>query len=324
MGGRFVRHADRLAILGTMLLALTLLFPGCVGRSAGRPGGTSGPVRVVVSIVPLKGIVEELARELGSDVEVDSVVPVGALEHGFEVPPSMVQKLVQADVVVYVGLGLDPQVERVLADTRPTRHEVRFADAVGISDSGDNHDHDHAHDHDHSGPDPHLWLDPSLMARLVPPVAEALARTAEELGRHEAAARLRAPDGPAARLVTRITNVDAMYEEQLRPARGQVLITAHAAWGRLADRYVLEQAPLAGLEATEPSPTAIARAAELVRQQRARAIFSEPQINPAGVQRVAQAANARVLMLDPLGDGDWFAMMESNLKALVEGLTPAP
>jgi zinc transport system substrate-binding protein len=324
MAGR-VRAGRRSAVLGLAALAVAAWAAGCGARSnPARPGGSKGPVRIVVSIAPLKGLVGELARELGEDVTIDTVVPVGALEHGFEVPPSMVQKLVQADVVVYVGLGLEPQVEKVLREAKAYRRVVCFADVVGIEDAGHSHDHEHGHNHDHGhdGADPHLWLDPSLVAKLVPAVRDALAGVATDLGRSVPAERLRAPDGPAARLLAHVGEIDAMYEERLRPARGGVMVTAHEAWGRLAARYGLEQAPLAGLEATEPSPAAIARAAELVRARKARAIFSEPQINGATVQRVAQAAGAKVLQLDPLGNGDWFEMMENNLRALVEGLTP--
>lgn len=318
-------RAAALAMAGVAAVGGMLSAASC-GRRGGADKRPEGPLRVVVSIAPLKGIVEELAREIVPDVRVEVVVPVGAMEHGFEIPPSMVSGLSRADVVVYVGLGLEPQVEQVLAEKRAFRREVCFADVVGVEGDGHAHDHDHGDDHDHAhdhgGADPHLWLDPSLVAKLVPAVGEALAGVAADMGHAQAASRLRdASGGPVAALVSRVGDVDAAYEERLRPYRGGVMITAHAAWGRLADRYGLEQAALAGLEANEPSTAAISRATDLVKEQRAGAIFSEPQINPATVNRIADVTGAKVFVLDPLGDGDWFKMMRTNLDTLVIGLS---
>ena len=319
------------AVAGVLLaLVLTTAIFACGNSKRAEQKRPDGPLRVVVSLPPLLGLVQALASEIGPDVKVQLVVPVGAMEHGFEIPPSMVSGLAQADVVVYVGLGLGPQIEKLLREKRSHRHEVCFADAVGITDDGHHHHHDHGHDHDHDhdhahgSEDPHLWLDPSLVARFVPAIAAALADAAAGVGNTEAAARLRdATNGPGAALARRVADMDAEYEDRLRPHRGGVVITAHAAWGRLTDRYGLEQSPLAGLEANEPSPAAIARAADLVKQRRSGAIFSEPQINPAAVNRVADLTGAKVFQLDPLGDGDWFKMMRTNLDTLVAGLGTA-
>lgn len=311
--------------LGALLLAfLMVILPAC-GKGAGSASRT-GPVRVVVSIAPLKGLAAELTKELGKNASIDLLVPVGAMEHGYEIPPSMISKLVQADVVVYVGLGLEPQVEKVLKQrAMEGRREVCFADVVGIKADGHDHHHDHAHnhdhghDHDHGGTDPHLWLDPSLVAKLVPALTSAITDVARERGLTDSVAKVEAS---AAALKSRVADVDAMYEERLRLLRGRSFITAHAAWGRLAERYGLEQAPLAGLEAAEPSPASVAKAAELIREKKAGAVFSEPQISTAAVSRLAEMTGTKVHQLDPLGDGDWFKMMSANLDALVTGLSP--
>ena len=50
--------------------------------------------------------------------------------------------------------------------------------------------------------------------------------------------------------------------------------------------------------------------------------FVDPPGPDEATKRIAEAAGARVMVLDPLSDGDWPALMRRNLDALVDGLTP--
>ena len=119
MALRIMERGWRAVVLGA-IVAIACTGASCGRKKEGGEGaGTKpreGPVRIVVSIPPLKGVVESLAKSLGDGVQVDLMVPVGTLEHGYEIPPSMVAKTLEADIVVYVGLGLEPQVEKILAN----------------------------------------------------------------------------------------------------------------------------------------------------------------------------------------------------------------
>lgn len=310
----------RIVLIGLVAALGAVVLSAC--SRSGRISRT-GPIRIVVSIAPLKGIADEVVKDIGSNASVELLVPVGAMEHGYEIPPSMIVKLIEADVVLYVGLNQEPQIERILKEQPlAERRVVCFADVVGVKADDHAHHHhgddDHDHGHDHSGADPHLWLDPSMVHTYVEKVASAVAQVASERGFDDAPSRIASA---AERFRGSVSEIDAAYEERLRPFQGSTIITAHAAWGRLTDRYGLEQAALAGLEASEPSPDAIARAAALIREKKAGALFSEPQISRAAVDRIASLTGARVFELDPLGDGDWIKMMETNLDALVAGLS---
>lgn len=86
--------------------------------------------RVVVTIPPLKGLVRATSVD-GTFVK--SLVTPGRSEHGFELSPSDLEEIARANVVVYVGLGLEPWLEKTLKDhPSPTRIEVCFAKVVGL------------------------------------------------------------------------------------------------------------------------------------------------------------------------------------------------
>jgi zinc transport system substrate-binding protein len=297
-----------------------VLIPGCRGGDAAEVR-EPGPFRAAVTIPPLDGLLRPL---LPPGAEMYVVIPPGRSEHGYEFTPADVSALSKADLVVYVGLGLEPRIQRFLS-LRATslRQVVSFAEAVGLEEPGSAQPHpEHVHDEfcDHGDEDPHIWLDPVLCARLVPSLRAAIERSLEREGKLTEAERERLATAEA-ELLGQIDELHHWAGEMLSPHQGKAIVTHHAAWGRLADRYGLEVAAvIRPIETAEPTPGAISAAVEAIRRQQVRAIFIEPQFNPGAAERIARAANVRIATLDPLGDGDWFAMMRANIESLADAL----
>jgi zinc transport system substrate-binding protein len=126
-----------------------------------------------------------------------------------------------------------------------------------------------------------------------------------------------------AALKQRISAVDAAYTSTIGGAKQKTIVVAHDAYGWLAKRYGLRVVPLAGLTAQEPKPSAIAAAINAVKKEGVPVVFAEPQLPKGPMQRVATQTGAKLGMIDPLGDGDWFKLMESNLAAIAEALQAA-
>lgn len=311
-------HAPRLVVAVLTLLLAALAAAGCSRDPAPRQ---PGPLRVVVSIPPLAGLTRPLFPD---DAALTVIVPPGQSEHGYELTPRDVSALAAADVVVYVGLGLDATVESFLQrHPSPTRQDVCFATAVGLSasEAGHHHDHDHGdHDHDHhdhgAGEDPHLWLDPELCLRLLPAIRQAADRAAASAGLSHADAAQRESD-----LAARIRQFDEETRARLAPFAGQSIVTHHAAWERFAGHYGLKIAAVLRRVPTSEAGAGVAdEVLTAIRASGARAIFIEPQFDRALADRIAQRAGVHVGVLDPLGDGDWLATMRANAEALARSL----
>ena len=294
--------------------------------SAEQPAPIQAAMRVVVSIPPLLGLVKPMLPD-GSEAR--SLLPPGVSEHGFEITPGSADALAKADLVVLVGLGLEPQIEKMLeANPRPGRFVIRFADAVDIKGGaghGDNHDHDHDHDHDHEhqhGVDPHVWLDPDLVGKFALEFGNELMTVLKQRGglRFEDLAPLKVE---ITRLKMTALAIDGMYRDRLEPFRGRAIVTDHDAFSRVAARYGFEVAAVIRPAHGEPTPGAVARIAALIRQKKVSAIFTEPQSNPEVARRLGEQTGVPVLSLDPLGQGDWVTMMKANLDALEKGLKGA-
>lgn len=288
----------------------------------------STPLRVVVTIAPLKGLVEPL---LPPDSQITVLMPPGRSEHGYEFTPADLAAASQADLIIYIGLGLEPRLEAALRDhPRPARREVCFAVKVGLSlpasdppAQADPHDHSepghvHTHDCDHAI-DPHLWLDPQLVEQFIVALASDLSQLLA--ARSSSSDALNALADQQVSLLTRINTLHESHRARLAPFKGRAIVTHHNAFNRLADRYGLRiAAVIRESEDAEPSPAHIAAVVKAIRAENVPVIFVEPQFDPKVARRIAKAANVKTATLDPLGTGDWFALMEANLKALESNL----
>jgi zinc transport system substrate-binding protein len=120
---------------------------------------------------------------------------------------------------------------------------------------------------------------------------------------------------------TRVAKLQADLTEVLAPYKGAKIVTHHAAFGRFAERYGLIVAEvIKGTEGAEPTPGRIAAIVEAVKAEQVKAIFIEPQFNATAAERIARASGVKLGKLDPLGDGDWFAMMRANADAIATNL----
>ena len=300
-----------LVLLGVFACG-ALFMSGCA-RTVSKSPTDDGVLRIVVTIPPLQGLVEALVPP-GTQVQV--LIPPGSSPHGFVPTPSSSAAVKTADLIVIVGMGLEGPTQRMV-DRHAGGRVINFAAVVGeeTASTGDGHIHDATCVHidfvDGTGPDPHLWLDAALVERLVLAVANELIT----LGVVDASER-------AATLVERIKAADAQAASDLRPFAGSRIITQHDAWRRFAPRYglsVLGSVLPAGIG--EPTAGDMAQVLNRVEAARAEsgapiAIFTEPQLDPRPAERLATRLGLPLGTLDPLGDGDWFALLEHNTKVL--------
>jgi zinc transport system substrate-binding protein len=298
------------------LLACVLLAPlvACGDRSP--EAVTPTHIRIASTIPPLEWIAQGLAPEGAS---ITTLLPPGASEHGYEPPPSRLADFVRADVVLMVGLGLDDSAARALRNApKGGRAVVIFAEAAGVAAQAGHDGHGHSHggaDHPEASADPHLWLDPPLMAHMVNATHDAIGRQLTRRGATEDAIAALAQRRDE--LLERIASLDTEYRHRLAPFSGAAIVTAHDSMRRLADRYGLRVVGVVhSHEGAEPTPGDVLAAAQGLREASFRAILVEPQSGRAIADRLSSETGAPVEVFDPLGSGDWEATMRANLDAL--------
>ena len=279
---------------GVLALAcLVLGVAGCGGTEASAHTEKS----VVAAFYPLAWAAEQVG---GDHVDVVNLTPPGVEPHDIELTPGDVQRVRDADLVLYLGEGFMPALEDAVAGNGKALDLLAGAEL--LSAEGE------------STRDPHIWLDPMRYATVVRAIAQALdmPETAEVL-------------------VARLTELDTDFREGLASCERRRIVTSHAAFAYLADAYDLEQLALTGLSPeAEPSPRALETLVDEVREEGATTVFFETLVSPRLAETVARETGARTAALDPLegltedevADGEeYFSVMHENLAALREALS---
>ena len=278
--------------------ALVLLFAACGGDDDG--GDSSGRIEVVASFYPLAFAAEQVGGDL---VDVTDLTPAGAEPHDLELTTDQVDAIEDADLVLVLGDDFQPAVEEIAG--RRDDGTVVVLDELGLDSD-----------------DPHVWLDPTYMQAIGSLIRDELAGVdASAAGRFRAMAE------------TFDSELGALDDEMaagLADCERREIVTAHDAFGWLAERYDLTPHPIAGLSPDqEPSAERIAELSELVEDEGVTTIFTESLVSPRVAETLArEAGGVKTAVLDPiegLADdaepgSDYFSLMRADLAELQEGL----
>ena len=314
-------------ILAAACAAATALALSACSTTASSGGGASkdGTLTVMASFYPLQYLAEKVG---GEHVTVTSLTPAGAEPHDLELSPKMVDSLSNADAVVYLAgfqSAVDEAVEqhapKTVIDVSPAAELVEVDSSANHPAEEEGHDHEaqsgetEAHDHDMSA-DPHFWLDPVRMASAATLVGDKLA------------------EADPANAETYKANAKALNEELtalgddlvMKTSNCQVttFVTAHTAFGYLADRTGLTQVGISGLDPeSSPSPARLAEIGQIAKDQGVTTIFTEALIDPKVAQTLADDLGLSTAFLDPIesqtdASKDYAAVMNDNIAALTK------
>ena len=285
---------------------------------AGAPSSGARATEVVASIKPIHGLVAGVMGEAGSP---RLMITGAASPHAYQMRPSDAGALSAADLIVWIGAGMETFLDRPIAVLGSgaevlTLHESAGLELLPSREGGiwrdeerelhvDAHD---GHGHDHGELDMHIWLDPGNARRIVDAVADALARI--DPGR---AGVWRANAGT---MRMRIDVLESSLRERLAPVRARAFLVFHDAYGYFQHAFGLNGK---GAIAVDPArPPGAGRIAELrgaLAEHDVRCVFTEPQFEPGLVHTVIEGTGVRTAALDPLGvdvepgPDAWFEIM---------------
>ncbi|GGJ18596.1 periplasmic solute-binding protein [Deinococcus roseus] len=279
--------------------------------------GAHARMSVVVTIQPYYSIIKNIA---GDKASVTRLVPVGASPETFEPTPADVKTLSQAKLVFMNGLGLDEWLINVVKNSGTRAPLIEFGEVLKfkpILAAEHAAETKAAHDeHGHSGTDPHIFLDASLMAL-------AATRAGAELAR--------ADPGNKAYYLQRaklenqkLLKLHAELKSTLKPVMGQNIVTFHGAFQYFARAYGLKvAAAIEPFPGKEPSARYVTDVVKLIRKQKVKAVFAEPQLPETAARTIAESAGAKLFVLDPEGSklsNDYYGMMRYNRDTLLRAL----
>lgn len=285
------------------LLLLVLAAGLLLGRSA-----EAAPLRVVCTFSILADMVAQVG---GPEVIVTTLVAYDGDTHVFEPTPADLKRMGEADLVIANGLGFEPWLQRLVAQSRRNGPVVLAGDGIAPRAMAD------------GTTDPHVWQDLANGQRMVANIASALARAAPE---RAALFELRA-DAYSRRLA----ELDSWVRVQMAevPAAKRQIITSHDALGYFGRAYDVELvAPQGFATDAEPTARAIARLADQIRARKIRAVFLENMANPRLMAQLARDTGAVVggtlytdALSPPSGPApDYVRMFRHNVTTLIRAM----
>ncbi|MBA4784928.1 MAG: zinc ABC transporter substrate-binding protein ZnuA [Rhizobiales bacterium] len=296
-----------------LLLASSILF-GATAASAAPD--------VVVSIKPVHSLVAAVMEGVG---EPALIVEGAASPHTFTMKPSNARAVEGADLVFWMGPGMEAFLEKPLQALASDATVVELDDVDGLTklpfrEGGafDAHDHDdegheheehaegddHAHDetaearedhhHDHDAFDTHLWLDPTNAKAMASAIETALV-DADPDNAATYASNLEA-------LNTRIDALDKEIAETVAPVKDKPFVVFHDAYQYFEAHYGVRVAGSVTVSPEAiPGAERVQEIHEKVKELGAACVFAEPQFEPKLIQVVTEGTNARSGTLDPEG-----------------------
>jgi zinc transport system substrate-binding protein len=282
---------------------LTAVLAGC------GSGSTGSERTVVAAFYPLAWVADRVADD---GTEVVDLTPPGVEPHDLELTARDVERVREAELVLYLGGGFMPALEDALGDGQRAL-DLLDGQEIFRGDHGHEDEEDEGHEDEEGVIDPHVWLDPTRLA--------VMARTiAEELG----------DAGAADEVVDDLESLDGEFRRGLAECERREIVTSHAAFAYLAEAYGLRQIALSGLSPeAEPSPRALEALVAEVEEVGATTVFFETLVSPRVAETVAREAGIETAALNPLegltpdqvGAGeDYLSVMRSNLAVLREAL----
>ncbi|MFG6159473.1 metal ABC transporter solute-binding protein, Zn/Mn family [Halomonas sp. 1390] len=289
---------------------------------SGQTMAAEPPVTTVTTI----GMIADVASEVGGEcADVSAIMGPGVDPHLYQASARDVATLQQAEQIFYSGYSLEGQLGNVLerfAEITPTvavaPSSIDTASLITVQDV--------------YGIDPHLWMDASLWAQIIPTLADAFVEV-----RPDCEADIRAN---ADAYASQLEALHGWIEESIAtiPEEQRILVTAHDAFNYYGRAYGIEVAGIQGISTeTETGVADIRRMTQVVIEREVPAVFIESTINPRTVQAVIDAAREKgheveiggQLYSDAMGEagtagGTYIGMLHANTRHIVEALGGEP
>lgn len=310
------------AVLATAATAQTIT-PTPTLTPTPHPDACAAPELNIVATI---GMIADVAAHLGGAcVEVTALMGAGVDPHLYTATERDVERLFEADLILYGGLNLEARLVDVFEQisTGLGKPVIAVSEAIPaeliLTEPGTD------------ATDPHVWMDASLWQYAADAMRDALIAALPDRAAYITANA----DAYAADLAA--LHADITEQIATIPVEQRVLVTAHDAFQYFSRAYAIEvYAPQGITTEAEVGVQDIRATIDRLVERGIPAIFVETSISPDVIEAIQAGAADRghevviggELFSDALGaagtpEGTYLGMMRHNLTTIVAGLTGA-
>ncbi len=280
-----------------------LFLPALLGLLLSFPLRAATP-KVAVTIKPVHSLVAGVMQGVG---EPGLLIRGAQSPHDFNLRPSDMRMLKEADLLIWVGPDVESTLARLFEKSSFEAETEQLTLLPGLAllpprDSAEWEarrnkapiDHEHAGHHHHDGVDSHIWLSP-VVAQLIVSRVEVILRGMDPGHAEQYRAN-------SARLIERLQRLDDELAAGLASVRDRPFVVFHDAYHYFDSHYGLNAVGSVSLSPErQPGARHLHELRAKIERLHARCVFSEPQFRPKLVENLIEGTSARAGRLDPLG-----------------------
>jgi ABC-type Zn uptake system ZnuABC Zn-binding protein ZnuA len=251
-------------------------------------------LNVVTSVSPITNIVKNVA---GDKITLTGLVPEGVNSHTFELVPSDVVKVNDADLVIIDGLGLETNVEDVVDQAHNTKPNLQILKLGDNTITPDQYIFDFSFPKEAGDPNPHLWLNVPYAMKFANLTRDKLI----EMDPANADYYTQNTD----QYLTKLKQLDEgiMKAVQSVPEQNRKLLTYHDSWAYFAPRYgMVVIGAVQPSDFGQPTPREVASLIDQIKTEKVPAIFGSEVFPTEVVDQIAKEANVKIV--STLSDDD--------------------
>lgn len=235
--------------------------------------------RILASIKPIQLIAQAV---VGSERQVEVLLPPGATPHHFTMRPSDMRRLNGADMVIWLGKESERYLEKPMARQEENAVMVDLEEFLEMRDDGYR--------------DPHFWLSGGKAIR----VAEVIANRLISLDAENAVDY----EKNLAVFSRLVKEQEQVIKTMLTPYRGSSYIVYHDAYSYFEQAYGLAHRAVVALNPeVNPGAKHLLELDRIITGQSVNCLLIEPESSPRVVKMLTENSGIRVQMIDPMASG---------------------
>jgi ABC-type Zn uptake system ZnuABC Zn-binding protein ZnuA len=258
-----------------------------INKASASNATSTEKLNVVTSVSPISNIVKNVA---GEKIILTGLVPEGVNSHTFELVPSDVVKVNDADLVIIDGLGLEVNVEDVVDQAQNTNPDLQILKLGDNTITPDQYVFDFSFPEEAGDPNPHLWLN-------VPYAMKFANLTRDKLIEMDPANTDYYTENTD-RYITKLRQLDEgiMKALQTVPEENRKLLTYHDSWAYFAPRYgMVVIGAIQPSDFGQPTPREVASLIDQIKTEKVPAIFGSEVFPTEVVDQIANEANVQIV-----------------------------
>ncbi len=302
-------------MVNRIIFSLLILVFSC---SVDRKNESNTPLTIVTTT----GMIADATKNIvGDSAEVIALMGPGVDPHLYKATQGDLEKLTNADIIVYNGLHLEGKMGEVLKKLSRVKSVIAVADGVDPSLLKTAPEFNNSYD-------PHIWFDVKLWQI-------AVQHLSSELGKNHPDASVYF-DSNFKSYKSRLDTLDQWVAERITEIseEGRVLITAHDAFGYFGTAYGLEVRGLQGISTlSEYGLRDVANLVDYIVEKQIKAVFVETSVSEKAINAVVEGCRQKGfnvtiggnLFSDAMGaegtpESNYTGMVRSNVNTIVNAL----